>query len=152
MRWRLYIEEYSPDLIYLKGEDNQAANALSRLPKSDNPKSDNSATQQSTPTVNNQGVDAYQMDPAKFLNMLHVHHNPEAMEQYSLELCSELFNEEPDPDWNPVTYNQIYASQQTDTHLKNLLKLDNCCLTQNTFHRGGKPYQLWTFRDKIYIP
>ena len=33
MRWRLYIEEYSPELTYLKGVDNQAADALSRLPK-----------------------------------------------------------------------------------------------------------------------
>ena len=29
MRWRLYIEEYSPELIYLKGEDNHAADAIS---------------------------------------------------------------------------------------------------------------------------
>ena len=32
MRWRLYIKEYSPELIYLKGEDNHAADAISRLP------------------------------------------------------------------------------------------------------------------------
>ena len=31
MRWRLYIEEFSPNLIYLRGEDNQAADAVSRL-------------------------------------------------------------------------------------------------------------------------
>ena len=31
MRWRLYIEEYSPDLRYIKGEDNVVADALSRL-------------------------------------------------------------------------------------------------------------------------
>ena len=33
MRWRLFIEEYSPDLRYIKGEDNVVADALSRLPK-----------------------------------------------------------------------------------------------------------------------
>ena len=32
MRWRLYVEEYSPELLYVPGEDNQAADALSRLP------------------------------------------------------------------------------------------------------------------------
>ena len=32
MRWRLIIEEYSPELIYLKGESNVAADALSCLP------------------------------------------------------------------------------------------------------------------------
>src|SRR5688500_7684988 len=31
MRWRLYIEEYFPDLQYIKGENNIVADALSRL-------------------------------------------------------------------------------------------------------------------------
>ncbi len=31
MRWRLFIEEYSPDLRYVKGEHNVVADALSRL-------------------------------------------------------------------------------------------------------------------------
>jgi transposase InsO family protein len=31
MRWRLFIEEYSPDLQYIKGEHNTVADALSRL-------------------------------------------------------------------------------------------------------------------------
>ena len=31
MRWRLFIEEYSPDLRYIKGEHNEVADALSRL-------------------------------------------------------------------------------------------------------------------------
>ncbi len=31
MRWRLYIEEYSPELQYIKGESNVVADALSRL-------------------------------------------------------------------------------------------------------------------------
>jgi hypothetical protein len=31
MRWRLYIEEYSPDLQYIKGTQNVLADALSCL-------------------------------------------------------------------------------------------------------------------------
>ena len=31
MRWCLFIEEYSPNLTYIKGEDNIVADALSRL-------------------------------------------------------------------------------------------------------------------------
>ncbi len=31
MRWRLYIEKYSPDLRYIKGENNVVADSLSRL-------------------------------------------------------------------------------------------------------------------------
>ena len=33
MRWRLYIEEYSPEIQYIKGEHNVVADALSRLDK-----------------------------------------------------------------------------------------------------------------------
>ena len=33
MRWRLFIEEYSPNLRYIKGSHNVVADALSRLPK-----------------------------------------------------------------------------------------------------------------------
>ena len=35
MRWRLVIEEFGIELIYIKGEHNVAADALSRLPRSD---------------------------------------------------------------------------------------------------------------------
>ena len=33
MRWRLYLEEYSPDIVYVKGEENEVVDILSRLPK-----------------------------------------------------------------------------------------------------------------------
>jgi RNase H-like domain found in reverse transcriptase len=33
MRWRLFTEECSPDLQYIKGENNVVADALSRLPQ-----------------------------------------------------------------------------------------------------------------------
>jgi hypothetical protein len=37
MRWRLYIEEYSPDLCYIEGTKNVAADALSLLGILNNP-------------------------------------------------------------------------------------------------------------------
>ena len=33
MRWRLYIEEYGPEIRYIPGPENEAADAISRLPK-----------------------------------------------------------------------------------------------------------------------
>ena len=37
MQWRLYIEEYSPDLQYIKGEKNVVTDALSRLDMGEKP-------------------------------------------------------------------------------------------------------------------
>ena len=36
MRWRLILEEFGPELKYIKGENNVVANTLSRLEMSDN--------------------------------------------------------------------------------------------------------------------
>ena len=44
MRWRLYIEEYSPDLHYIKGTNNVVADALSRLDMDDAPPEDTQET------------------------------------------------------------------------------------------------------------
>ena len=35
MRWRMILEEYGPEIIHIKGDENAAADALSRLPKKD---------------------------------------------------------------------------------------------------------------------
>ena len=37
MQWRLILEEYSPELIYIQGSKNVAANVLSRLDIVDTP-------------------------------------------------------------------------------------------------------------------
>ena len=44
MRWRLYIEEYSPDLQYIKGTHNVVADALSRLDMEEIPFEDTKET------------------------------------------------------------------------------------------------------------
>ena len=44
MRWRLYIEEYSPDLQYIKGTKNIVADALSRLDMKSEPFVDDQET------------------------------------------------------------------------------------------------------------
>ena len=36
MRWRLVLEEFGPELKYIKGENNDVADALSRLEMGDN--------------------------------------------------------------------------------------------------------------------
>ena len=41
MRWQLVLEEYGPDLIWLKGTKNQAADVLSWLPYVENDTKEN---------------------------------------------------------------------------------------------------------------
>ena len=47
LRWRLFLEEFSPTFHYIKGEDNSVADALSRLPLSEEKES----TARNTPTA-----------------------------------------------------------------------------------------------------
>ena len=42
MRWRLFLEEFSPELIYIKGSKNIVEDALSRLDKINNLNNTNS--------------------------------------------------------------------------------------------------------------
>ena len=37
MRWRLLTEEFGPEFIYIKGQENVVADSLSRLEKLENP-------------------------------------------------------------------------------------------------------------------
>jgi hypothetical protein len=37
LRWRLLMEEYNPDIRYIKGKDNIVADTLSRLPTTNDP-------------------------------------------------------------------------------------------------------------------
>jgi len=52
LRWRLILEEYGPELIYIKGERNIVADALSRLEKIDRP----------VPTERDEFAEAYGLD------------------------------------------------------------------------------------------
>ena len=53
MRWRLVIEEFSPSLAYVKGENNPVADALSRLHLEPTPQSESDNTVLEMPSVRN---------------------------------------------------------------------------------------------------
>ena len=91
MRWRLCIEEFSPDSIHLQGTDNQAANAVRRFPLSTSDPSD----------------ELKMLAPAKVLSKCQTNECPETMEQFFIDFCAEHFNIEEDPDWNPVTFSEL---------------------------------------------
>jgi hypothetical protein len=107
MRWRLFIEEYSPDLRYIKGEDNVVADALSRLPKilADLQKDD-------TP-----------LDDSK--------------EAYYATMDCLAKEQESTIDHHPVSYAKLDSTQQVCPDIKKELKKDNCKYHIKDFHGGG---------------
>ena len=51
MRWRLILEEFGPELIYIKGSKKLVADALSRLDKVDNVNNTNSNNNKNEPAL-----------------------------------------------------------------------------------------------------
>jgi hypothetical protein len=93
MRWRLVLEEYGPELLYIKGEDNIVADALSRLNLNE-------------PTDDVHEVFVFQ----------------HGYTQYSPERMAECFAGDEDnmPTSYPLTYMQIHTEQQNDEALERL--------------------------------
>jgi transposase InsO family protein len=122
MRWRLYIEEYSPDLKYIKGENNVVADALSRLPKE-------LATLSKEETPLNDSLEAF----------------------YATMDCLGK-EEVPTFDSHPVSYEKLDTAQQADPSIKKELRKDSCKYHIKDFHGGGITRSLVCYKDKIVVP
>ena len=133
MRWRLYLEEYSPEIRYIKGESNQAADTLSWLPKMLN-----ALTVIDTPKVSEQMT----------------------IEQMSDIFCYKLEKQEMEKsnDSNPITYKDLKLHQQADQVLQKMLSYPASILETKNFHGGGKTYKLIVtkkrsnIKQKICVP
>ena len=130
MRWRLYLEEYSPKIKYIKGEDNQAADALSRLPK----------------MLNSLTV----IDTSNTIEQMTV-------EEMSDLFCYKTEKQSIQSS-NPITYRDLKIHQQVDQVLQKILSYPESILETKNFHGGGKTYQLIVTRketngkQKICVP
>ena len=122
MRWRLYLEEYSPEIKYIKGEINEAADALSRLPRIFN----------KLPKLNSPEM-------AEVLTI----------EEMSDHFC---YNNEPNTEIIPITYREIKNNQQSEEHLTKMLEYPDPIVKPKYFHGGGTSYKLYVKNNKIYVP
>jgi hypothetical protein len=124
MRWRLILEEYGPELKYIKGEDNIVADALSRLDLMEKTSSEE--------------VWIFQR----------------GYEQHSMERMAECFAADDDdvPEPYPLSYERISIEQQRDDALKDYIDKHSEAYRTEQFRHGDKSYDLYTKDGKIVIP
>jgi hypothetical protein len=122
MRWRLFIEEYSPDLRYIKGEDNVVADALSRLPKE-------LAKLDRVETPLEESMEAF----------------------YTIMDCLAK-EKESTIDHHPLSYATLDTAQQACPDIKKELRKDSCKYLLKDFHGGGVTRQLVCYNEKIVVP
>lgn len=124
MRWRLILEEYGPELKYIKGEDNIVADALSRLDL--------------TEKTSAEEVWIFQR----------------GYEQYSIERMAECFAADDDdvPEPYPLSYERISLEQQRDDALKDYIDKHSEAYRTEKFRHGDKSYDLYTKDGKIVVP
>ena len=112
MRWRLIIEEFNPDLIYIKGERNIVTDALSRL----------DIESSSAPESQPGGVSGSNLTAGEENHTMHEYYGN---------------NEEDLPlSAFPLRFKEIQKAQQTDSELLDKLEY-NPKYTISTYRAGG---------------
>jgi len=150
IRWRLLLEEYGPTIYYLKGEDNEAADAMSRL--------EIFTFEKFKINENYKNVAFYKGNPAT--NMCHLNVNEVYTSEYDVtkEILSESYGQDVlEPDTFPLTFKYIDKYQRKDLTLMGKLKSSLDTATENGYHTksfrgGGNDIELVCYNSKIVIP
>ena len=148
LRWRLILEEFSPELIYIKGQNNVIADALSRL--------DKTTDSLTKPISKLNGTDFF-TKPFSKSNGTDNSTKPisESVTKPHMDLLAELYALEEDDlpeDAFPITYSNILKHQQKDKKLLKLFKSSKV-LKFKEFHGGGRSFKLiCNNENKIVMP
>ena len=126
MRWRLLIEEFNPELIYIKGERNIVADALSRL--------------DIAPSVESEKYPGSALGP----------NSTGSSEALSMEYYGNDKQDLPASAF-PLGFKIISKAQSQDEELKELA-LSNVKYELRTLRSGGKERNLIYYEDKICVP
>jgi len=121
MRWRLFIEEYSPDLRYVKGELNIVADALSRL------------------ELNNQPKRKEADFTEKIMSQLYCYAKSKKQQKKEQEESC------------PLSYQEIGRAQADDKQLLDLVVTKPQVFQIKKFYSAGKTIELICHNDKIVI-
>jgi hypothetical protein len=125
MRWRLILEEYGPELIYIKGTDNIVADALSRL-------------------------DLLPDDPTDDGTSIKGHPSTVTHEEVTMTEFAELYQNELSPDDYPVRISLIHYEQQKDTEL--MARLSHKGYTSQKLRGGNHAFNIVHYNDRIAVP
>ena len=143
IRWRMVIEDFAPELIYIPGPNNVVADAISRLEQHDDKLDLNTFSL----------VEEYDMYAfAHYLANTKKQSNHDVSEKHHTVELAELFCADKLPDdIYPLNFKLIQKEQVRDTKLIDYAaKRSEYSL--EVFHGGGKSRQLLCKNGKIVIP
>ena len=145
---RLLLEEYGPQIFYIKGEDNEAADAMSRL----------EIFNFECFNINkkyNKIADVTD-NPASNMCYLDIDNNYTCEQDVTMEMLSESYCvDKLEADTFPLTFKFIDKYQRKDSTLMGKLKSSinkNNGYHTESFRGGGKSIELICYNSKIVIP
>ena len=140
IRWRMVIEDFAPELVYIQGEKNIVADGMSRL--------DSTAS----PTVKQIQIKELFAIANSLSTCKHITEEPYSNKIPSNNKLAECYSMDKLPDnVYPVHFKLIQREQQADLDLLRKAK-ENPKYSINTYHGGGKIRHLICKNNKIVIP